>query len=147
MVINSYATLIVILAIVFSSCEPDKDQSSLLAENAAAKLWVDQTRVYLPATAEWTNRVEIADLNQDGLVDLIFANGGNYSEPGPAESSRIFINQGSGHQFKEVTTRVFAKETYYARVIKARDLNNDNIPDLVLGATFQNQSQLFFGTQ
>ena len=37
-------------------------------------LWEDQTEKYLPQTAEWTNRVEVADLNQDGRIDLLFAN-------------------------------------------------------------------------
>ncbi len=108
-------------------------------------LWEDQTETYLPKTGEWTNRVEVADLNQDGLVDLIFANGGDYSEPGVLESSRIFLNQGPNAQFKEVTGQIFGENKFYARVIKARDLNKDGITDLVIGNTFQTQSELYLG--
>lgn len=109
-------------------------------------LWEDQTETYLPKTGEWTNRVEVADLNQDGLVDLIFANGGDYSEPGILESSRVFLNQGSETQFLEITNQLFGERKFYARVIKARDLNKDEIPDLLIGNTFQTQSELYFGT-
>ncbi len=61
----------------------------------------------LPVTREWTNRVEVADINGDNLLDILFANGGNYSEPGPLEYSRIFINQGLGKRFQEIIDEVF----------------------------------------
>ena len=112
----------------------------------ATDLWVDKTGLYLPLTAEWTNRAEVADINGDKLLDIIFANGGNYSEPGPLESSRVFLNQGPNSKFKEITTDIFGLEKFYARVVKIRDVDNDRIPDLILGTTFQTQSQLYLGT-
>jgi hypothetical protein len=126
-----------------ASCNKPLDQGT---ENEKFDfLWEDQTTTYLPKTGEWTNRVEVADLNQDGLVDLIFANGGDYSEPGVLESSRIFQNQGADTQFIEITDQVFGENKFYARVIKARDLNKDGIPDLFIGNTFQTQSELYLG--
>jgi hypothetical protein len=41
------------------------------------------------------------------MIDLLFANGGNYSSPGEPEFSRVFINQGAGEKFKEITNQVF----------------------------------------
>ncbi|MCX2718471.1 FG-GAP repeat domain-containing protein [Lentiprolixibacter aurantiacus] len=108
-------------------------------------LWVDETATYLPITAEWTNRVEVADINGDRRIDLLFANGGNYSEPGDPETSRIFINQGPGKRFKEITADVFGENKYLSRVIKVSDVNQDGVPDIVLGATYQTQSQLYLG--
>ncbi len=108
-------------------------------------LWVDQTEKYLPATGEWTNRVEVADIDGDNRLDLIFANGGDYSEPGTLEPSRIFINQGADSLFKEITTEIFGNDKFYARVIKVRDLNQDQLPDIVIGTTFETQSQLYIG--
>ncbi|MFC3879123.1 FG-GAP repeat domain-containing protein [Algoriphagus namhaensis] len=135
--------LVYSISLLFACAPPQTEESSLSEEKY---LWEDQSSVYLPQTGEWTNRVEVADLNEDGLVDLIFANGGDYSEPGKLESSRIFINQGSETQFLEVTEQVFGEEKFYARVIKVRDLNADGYPDIFIGATFQNQSQLYLGT-
>ncbi|NVK50658.1 MAG: VCBS repeat-containing protein, partial [Cyclobacteriaceae bacterium] len=133
-----------ILFLIFS-CQvaPETSQS----QESETYLWEDQTAIYIPKTAEWTNRVEVSDLNKDGLMDLIFANGGNYSEPGEPESSRVFLNQGPEKQFLEITNKVFNNAKFYARVIKARDLNRDGYPDLVIGNTFQTQSELYFGTE
>jgi hypothetical protein len=130
-----------IISFFFSSC-----QSKIETQRASNEyLWEDQTERYLPKTAEWTNRVEIADINGDNLVDLIFANGGDYSEPGTLEASRIFINQGPEKQFLEVTYSVFGISKFYARVIKVRDLNEDGYPDIFVGNTFQTQSELYLG--
>ncbi len=107
-------------------------------------LWEDQTTTYLPVTAEWTNRVEVADINGDNLPDLLFANGGNYSTPGNAEPCRVFINQGAGQMFLE-DTAIFKGLAFYSRVVKAVDINNDDIPDIIIGNTFQTQSELFIG--
>lgn len=132
-----------IILIFLFSCSEKTNLST--EKNQTDFLWEDQTALYLPKTAEWTNRVEVVDLNGDGLVDLIFANGGDYSEPGALESSRVFLNQGPETLFLEITAQVFGEEKFYARVIKVRDLNNDGLPDIFVGATFQNQSQLYFG--
>ena len=52
-------------------------------------LWEDVTARVLPETAEWTNYVELADIDGDGRVDLLFANGGNYSESRRTCRSRV----------------------------------------------------------
>ena len=70
----------------------------------AAPLWTDVTDETIGATAEWSNKVELADLNGDGRVDILFANGGNYNEPGAPEPNRIFLNQGAGKPFREAVS-------------------------------------------
>ena len=67
---------------------------ALLVIVAQHLLWEDVTDRVLPETAEWTNYVELADVDGDGRVDLLFANGGNYSEPGEPEPNRVFLNRG-----------------------------------------------------
>ena len=104
------------------------------------------TRDAIGQTAEWTNKVEIADINGDGRPDLLFANGGNYSEPGPPEMNRAFINTGQGFRFEDRSADVFGKTPDLARVIKARDLNGDGHTDILVGTTYQTQSRLYLGT-
>jgi hypothetical protein len=115
------------------------------ANSSTVGLWLEATTELLGETAEWSNKVELADINGDGLVDILFANGGNYNEPGEPESSRIFLNQGAGQPFKEATQDIFAHATYLTRAIKARDLNGDGHVDLFLATTYQTQSQLYLG--
>ena len=136
--------LIAVLVFALSSCEKAQE-SSTTGTPVNEVLWEDMTEKYLPKTAEWTNRVEASDLNGDGRIDLIFANGGDYSEPGALESSRVFINKGPDAQFLEVTEDIFGDAKFYARVIKVRDLNGDGNPDILVGNTFQTQSELYFG--
>ena len=122
--------------------------SFLLAQagqSVPAKLWVDATATTIGETKEWTNKVEIADLNEDGRPDLLFANGGNYSEPGTPEPSRVFFNMGPKQKFVEKTTEVFGPNGDLSRAIKARDLTGDGIIDILLSTTYQRQSRLFVG--
>jgi hypothetical protein len=108
-------------------------------------LWTDATRGAIGETAEWTNKVELADVDGDGRVDLLFANGGDYETPGTPVFSRVFLNQGPGRPFKEVSEAVFGPEGRLARVIKVCELSGDRLPDIVVGTTFQTRSQLYLG--
>lgn len=119
---------------------------AMASHDLPVDLWIDATEGLLPRTEEWTNRVELADINGDGRVDLLFANGGNYSEPGAAEPNRAFLNGGPGQPFNEVTEQVFGPLTDFARVIKVRDVNGDGLTDILVGTTFQTQSRLYIGT-
>jgi len=109
-------------------------------------LWFDATEETIGETGQWTNKVEIADINGDGRLDLLFANGGNYSEPGPPELNLAFINGGPGRKFENRSEAVFGTTPGLTRVIKARDLSGDGIIDLVVGSTYQTKSRLYLGT-
>lgn len=108
-------------------------------------LWIDETGQLLDSTAEWTNKVELADLDGDGRLDLLFANGGNYSAPGDPEMNRAFLNRGPGERFVEATSDVFGPTPDLTRVIKARDLDGDGDIDIFVGNTYQAPARLFLG--
>lgn len=117
-----------------------------VAVAGAEPLWTDATADTIGATAEWSNKVELADVDGDGRVDILFANGGNYNEPGTPEPNRIFLNQGAGKPFREATQDILGPTGDLARVIKARDLSGDGIVDIIVGTTYQTQSRLYLGT-
>jgi VCBS repeat protein len=107
-----------------------------------ARAWLDVTDKTLGETADWTNKVEVADIDLDGDVDLLFANGGDYESPGTPTPSRVFLNDGSGH-FDEATRKVLGRFKGLTRVVKVADLDEDGRPDLVLGTTYSTRSRLF----
>lgn len=110
-----------------------------------ADLWIDVTSETIGETAEWTNKVEIADVDGDGRPDILFANGGDYDKPGTPVPTRVFLNRGSGKRFEEATKAVFGDATFFARVVRVRDLTGDGRPDILVGTTFGTQSRLFVG--
>ena len=134
--------LLLIMAVCASSLS-----TIVFAQDAAVSqdLWEDQTATTIGKTGDWTNKVELADINSDGWVDILFANGGNYSIPGTPTLSRVFLNQGAGKIFTDVSEVVFGGEKMLARVIKVRDVNGDGKPDIIVGTTFQTQSRLYLG--
>jgi hypothetical protein len=78
--------LVILVVLALSACGGDQQQSEQGCEAPAEKsgsinpdnLWEDATKTTIGATKEWTNKVELADINGDGLVDILFANGGEY---------------------------------------------------------------------
>ncbi len=110
----------------------------------APALWEDATARTIGATAEWSNKVELADLDADGDVDILFANGGLYESAGPPEPTRVFINDGHA-AFTDRSSDVLGDALNLARVVKVRDVDGNGLVDIVIGNTYQTQSRLFLG--
>ena len=50
--------------------------------SAASPLWDDATPPAFTKGRTWTNKVDLADIDRDGDVDILFAEGGDYDIPG-----------------------------------------------------------------
>jgi hypothetical protein len=142
---RGYLTVCVLAGIAAVAVAPSQASDSRQAPTNPKALWIDATAVTIGTTAQWTNKVEIADIDGDGRLDLLFANGGDYSTPGKPELNRAFLNRGAGVMFEEQSTEVFGTPDL-TRVIKARDLNGDGFVDILSGNTYQTQSRLYLGT-
>src|SRR5215212_10378026 len=126
--------LVTLVVLAINACGGDEQQSEQGCEAPAEKsasidpdnLWEDATKTTLGATKglTWTNKVELADINGDGLVDILFANGGNYDYPCEPTFSQVFLNQGPDQMFEEASRQVLPN-AMLARVIKVRDVNAD----------------------
>ena len=145
LVVGLLGTLLVLALNACGGTGGQEEAKSASIESAG--LWEDETKTTIGTTKglTWTNKVELADANADGLVDVLFANGGDYDSPGEPAFSQVFLNQGPGQMFEEATRQVFGSTRMLARVIKVGDVNADGSPDILVGTTFQTQSQLFLG--
>ncbi len=147
--LRSFVSLWVVLpvAVPILACGPATNEAppAEAVTPPSAALWNDVTSETIGETRGWTNKVELADIDGDGHLDVIFANGGDYSTPGTPEPNLVFINTASG-TFENRTVDVFGTTPDLARAIKARDLNGDGLTDIIVGTTFQTESRLFLGT-
>ncbi len=99
----------------------------------------------MSAAGGWTNKVELADLDLDGDVDILFANGGDYQTPGEPVASGVWINLGDG-SFVDASTEILGEHALLTRVIKVADLNGDTFPDILMGTTYDTRSRLLIST-
>lgn len=127
-----------------SDGEPSASNETASSPGLPTALWLDRTETLLPETGAWTNKVELADIDGDGRIDLLFANGGNYSEAGEPELNGAWINRGGAEPFEDVSAAVFGAAAL-TRVIKARDVNRDGSVDVFVGNTYQSRSRLLMG--
>ncbi|MEO8703070.1 MAG: VCBS repeat-containing protein [Kofleriaceae bacterium] len=117
---------------------------------AFAQRWRDATTDCIGTTAQWTNKVEVADVDGDGKVDILMANGGNYDRPGTAEASRIWKNLGdwdaAGSHCTEISADALGGTLGLSRVIKVADIDGDGDLDILTGGAYQTQLKLFTRT-
>lgn len=111
---------------------------------ASAQRFTDATDRCFGPTAERTNRIEIADIDGDGTLDVLLANGGNLDTAGDAEPVRAWRNLGSwgtpGVRCAEVTGDLGL--TTRSRVVRAVDVDGDGDHDLIAGGAYQSQLRL-----
>lgn len=112
-----------------------------LAATASAQQFQNQTATRFPVQAEYTNYISVVDIDGDGDLDIVFANGQSYSTQGVALKPRVYINNGSGFFTDDTDARV-PGVTGWFRGVDAGDVNGDGLPDLVLAQDYNKQPLL-----
>lgn len=90
------------------------------------------TRFPQPAPSEYTNQLTVGDLDGDGDLDLVWANGGNFTTAGSPQLLRVYINDGSG-VFSDETAARTGNLTGLHRGVELGDCDRDGDLD-ILGA-------------
>ncbi len=118
----------------------------LLPLSAFAAPWVESPAFYTDNQTLSSSKVDAADLNGDGFFDIVFANGSGYNKgtPDSIQPQTALFNQ-AGENVVDVSNNIFGATQYNGRAVKLRDVDNDGAIDIVLGTTWQSQSQLFMG--
>lgn len=115
----------------------------LLALPAGAQQFVQETTTRFPSPnpSDFTNQLTIGDIDGDGDQDLIFANGGNFSTPGPNELVRVFVNDGSGF-FTDNSAAAMSGFNGLHRGVELGDVDLDGDLDMILVQDFNRQPSL-----
>ncbi|HEU4535142.1 MAG TPA: VCBS repeat-containing protein, partial [Polyangiaceae bacterium] len=72
----------------------------------------------------YTSFLVLADLEGDGDLDLLLANGGGYYQPGQAEPSTFYRNRGDG-TFEDATATAFGGASSRLRQVAVGDVDGD----------------------
>lgn len=115
--------------------------AAALCSVASAQQFMNQTSTRFPTQLEYTNYNAVVDVDADGDLDIIFANGQGYSSQGVALQQRLYINNGLGVFTDESTTRMTGI-TGWARGVDYGDVDGDGDPDLIFSQDFNKQPKL-----
>lgn len=111
-------------------------------------MWQDATPDCLGTTAEWSSKLELADVDGDGQLDILVANGSGYATKGPSpEPARVWKNlgnwAGAAPHCQEISSAAVLGFMGWSRVIKAADVDGDGDLDIFTGGAYQTQAKLF----
>ena len=114
-----------------------------LAGTASAQQFVDETstRFPVPNPAEYSHEVEIGDIDNDGDLDLFFANANGYDKGDAPAQSRLYLNNGKG-VFADETAERLGLGPAYVRDGDLVDVDGDGWRDLVLAGAFGDPPRL-----
>ncbi len=114
------------------------------AGSAMGQQFVESTNARLPAASplEYSEQVDMADIDGDGDMDMLFANGRGFSSPQQQQRNRLYINDGNGFFVDETSLRLPTTLLGYTRDVEFGDVDGDGDMDLLIVNTFNTQSWL-----
>lgn len=115
-----------------------------LASTAQAQQFVYSD--VIPGPNRWTEGVAAADIDGDGDADLFFADGEDYSSPGPKRQNRLVVNRlelGPGQFDDESVLRLGTSESH-AKMVFTGDIDGDGWVDACFANAFNTDPPFLF---
>ena len=103
--------------------KPELDEPSILYKNEGGKRFVDVTKKTGVTGRMWSGDASVADVNNDGYLDLYIVN---------MQGDDRFYENVKGQSFVEKTEKYFPKTPWGTMGVKFFDYNNDGLLDLLL---------------
>ncbi len=104
--------------------------------------FVDGTSGRIPTQSEYTNQISLCDIDNDGDLDFVAANGQGYSSAGTALKPRVYVNNGTG-TFTDQTDARVGTITGWFRGVEFGDVDRDGDWDMLLAQDFVKPALLF----
>ena len=121
--------------LIHSQCPAYVCAISILTGVASGQQFVDETSSRFPSFTTYSNQASLCDVDQDGDLDVIFADGQGYSSQGTALRPRLLINDGSGVFSDESVSRTDGVLGWF-RGVECGDIDRDGDWDIVLANDF-----------
>ena len=119
------------------------EDGNMIYLNDGKGIFTDATQDRLPFTPgkEETRKVDLADIDNDGDIDIFFSNVNFRRDKNP--ENRLLLNNSKGFFTDETSSRYLGKNDFHTADVTFADIDQDKDLDIVVANVFGGPQQLF----